>query len=87
VAGVPSPGVGAEAPATRQSATEAAGAAEASVRASEVPARVAEHVHAAEPVRTVEVAGGAAAAAPAPAAPTTSAGASRKRKRAFSSLR
>jgi hypothetical protein len=55
------------------------------VRASEAPARAVEHVRAAEPARTVEVAGGVAAAAP--AAPTTSAAASRKRKRAFSSLR
>jgi hypothetical protein len=39
-----SPGAGAEAPGTRQFVTEAAGAAEASVRASEAPARAAEHV-------------------------------------------
>ena len=60
-----------EAPATRQSTTEA-------LRAPEAPAHEAE-----APARAVEMAGGAAAAVP--AAPASSAGTSRKRKHAFSS--
>jgi hypothetical protein len=73
VAGVPSLGAGAEVPATRQSATEAARLVEAPARASDASVCAAEAV------------GGAAAVAPAMS--TTSSGTSRKRKRAFSSMR